>query len=131
MTTNTERRQRIAELQRQLQSDLANLEKKFRADKSALEKQCSANVASIEREIKESRAQEIQGAQEEIWKIIEGSGLSLETVLASLPKVRGSMKPSTVVHRGPDGQTWNGRGRMPQWFRTQQAANVAHHAKQA
>jgi DNA-binding protein H-NS len=125
MPTNAERHLQIENLHKQLHIDLMNLEKKFKDDRIALQKKCNADVANLEREIKECRAQEIRSAQEQIWKVIESAGLDLPTIIASLPKERSPMKPSTVLHHGPDGKSWNGRGRVPRWFREQRSSNAA------
>lgn len=53
-------------------------------------------------------------------------GLSLEALIgasASLKgitrKVRGDKGQSLAIkYRGPDGETWTGRGRMPRWLTT-------------
>lgn len=128
MPTNAEYRTQITELQKQLRIDVINLEKKFKDDKAALERKCSQDIANLERQIKEGRAQELREAQQRIWQVIEGTGLDPATILEALPRTRGPRKSSTIVHRGPDGQIWNGRGRTPRWFKTQQGSSAAHPA---
>lgn len=117
MPTNAERRQKIAELRKQLHLDLVALEKKHKENRALLEKTCSRAVFDLELAIQADKSQEIQAARQRILQVIEASGVRLEDVLASLPRPRGPMKPSTVTHRGPGGKIWNGRGRRPQWFR--------------
>lgn len=120
MPTNAERRQQIVELRKQLHLDLTALEKKHKENRALLEKTCSRAVADIELAILADKSQEIQAARQRILQVIEASGVQLEDVLVSLPRPRGPMKPSAVVHHGPGGQIWNGRGRRPQWFKPEQ-----------
>jgi len=58
-------------------------------------------------------------------------GLTLETVLPASPsagrngqsrkKRSDAGKPLSVRYRGPSGETWSGRGRMPKWLQTLEA----------
>jgi DNA-binding protein H-NS len=129
MITNLQRREEIKQLRSKLQADVAELEQKYRADVAALNKQCKEDVDRLEREIKAYQAQEIRIAQKHIQEVIERSGLDAATVYASLaedmPRQRAPMKPSTILHKGPDGQVWNGRGRKPHWFARQMEAQKA------
>ncbi|WP_149535757.1 H-NS histone family protein [Siccirubricoccus phaeus] len=59
----------------------------------------------------------------------EAAGLSVKEILATqAPPAtpdRKSRKPSTkgapVTHRGPNGETWSGRGRLPRWLAAMEA----------
>lgn len=129
MPSNLERRAKIDELRKQLKVDLANLEQKFREESTTLERKCRSDISDIEHEIKQSEAQEVRAAREKIQQIIADAGLDPAAVFAGLAGARGTqkitktrkpMKPSSVMHSGPDGKVWNGRGRAPQWFKDQQ-----------
>src|SRR5215218_889093 len=58
-------------------------------------------------------------------------GLTLETALPTLASAgqggrgrkrrRDAGQPLPVRYRGPNGETWSGRGRMPKWLQTLEA----------
>jgi DNA-binding protein H-NS len=141
MTTNLERREKIEDLRNQLQADLKALERKFREDSATLEMKCKVAISHVERDIKAAEEQELRAAREQIQKIIADAGLDPAAVFAGLSGARGAQKspkapitrkpqaPSNIRHTGPNGKIWNGRGRMPRWFKEQQDATSAqqHH----
>lgn len=131
MTTNQERREQIAELRRQLKTAVNELEKQFRNAAADLVKNCNRAITDIEREIKACEAQEMRVAREQIRAILEQTGIPAADVLASLgggKAPRKKMKPSEVRHVGPNGEAWNGRGRVPNWYKARQRAADAKEA---
>jgi DNA-binding protein H-NS len=129
MATNQERRAAIETARAQLKLDLAALEKKYREDSGALEKHCRQQIATLEREIKDAEAEEVRAARLEIQRILVAAGLRADQVLGApaikqLKAARKPTAPSTVLHTGPEGQIWRGRGPQPKWFKRQQQGEI-------
>ncbi len=62
---------------------------------------------------------------EEMRQRLEEMDLTLEDVLQRRTRRRGSRRRrreagdgAAVKYRGPEGQTWQGKGRVPQWLKT-------------
>jgi DNA-binding protein H-NS len=89
----------------QLQSKYDELEKNYKIQRSALEKQM-AQVRKLEQ----------AGAVEKIRSIMAEYGLA-PADLGTSQKSKLTKKTSTVEakFRGPNGETWTGRGRQPRW----------------
>lgn len=125
MSSNAERRARIAELQAQLKRDVATLERNFRAAAATLERECKQAVAAIEAEASQQAAAELEAARARVQQVLQETGIDSTTLLAGWKdayKVAGERRPyraPSVVHQGPNGQVWTGRGRMPGWFKAQ------------
>jgi DNA-binding protein H-NS len=74
-------------------------------------------IAELQRAAEEARAQEIQGAIEQIKKLMQDYGLSINDIVSSGKKRGGKAKADGVVQfRDNEGNTWSGRGRMPGWL---------------
>jgi DNA-binding protein H-NS len=133
MLNNFERQSQIQALRTELKTELANLERRYKEDAAALERNCRQRITAIEREISANAAQEIREAREAIRRVLESCSVDAAVVLASLPtqpnRAAGSaprkMRASTVLHHGPDGKCWNGRGRVPLWFKAAQLSSGA------
>lgn len=123
MPSNPERRAHILELQQQLQVDVATLQKNFRSAVQTLEKECRQAVAELEAEIRQQAAAEVTAARAQVGQILREAGIDAATLLAGwnarldTPGARRTYRASTVLHHGPNGKVWNGRGRMPEWFK--------------
>lgn len=94
-----------AETFAKLNEKLVQLEKTYRAERAALEKQIS-------------EAQKVHKTEAiaKIRLLMEEHGLSADQ-LSGGTKARQPKTTKTVApkYRGPEGQTWSGRGRQPKW----------------
>lgn len=93
----------------QLQAKYAQLESDFKRERAELEKQIS-----------EARRTELAGALANIRSIMNEYGITpsdLGKTSRKQQKVKnlnsGQVPPK---YRGPNGQTWTGRGRQPKWL---------------
>jgi DNA-binding protein H-NS len=135
MLTNEERYAQIEAVRQQFIADRTALERRFKDESLQLERLCTRRVAELENDIKAYAAQELRAAREEVQAILKRSGIDPAIILASIAvprekapaKERKQMKPSTVLHHGPEGKVWNGRGRVPGWFKARQATPSAQH----
>ncbi|MGG5812393.1 H-NS family nucleoid-associated regulatory protein [Falsiroseomonas sp. CW058] len=62
------------------------------------------------------------------WKAeAEENGLSFQALLPGIPTGptkaprKGSGEPLPVKYRGPNGEEWSGRGRLPRWLQAMEA----------
>ena len=90
----------------ELQAEYEQLEKKYKSERSALEKQ----IAQV-------RKSEQADAVEKIRAIMTEYGIKASELNAAT-KPQKAQKRGTVEakFRGPNGQTWTGRGRQPRWI---------------
>lgn len=78
-------------------------------------------IAELQRAAEEARVKEIQGATEQIRKLMEDFSLSIDDIVGKdKGEKRGGKakaKAAAVVQfRDNEGNTWSGRGRMPGWL---------------
>ena len=89
----------------QLKSQYEQLQSTYKRDSAALEKQ-----------IAEATKLEQANALAQIRAIMDEFGIA-PTDLGSARKQSNAKKSGTVAakYRGPNGETWTGRGRQPKW----------------
>ena len=92
---------------------LAQLEAKYKQ----LEKTYNVERAALEKQILQARKGEQSGALEKIRSLMSEYGIGLDD-LGLKKHGKTSKKTGTVVaqFRGPNGETWSGRGRQPRWL---------------
>ena len=90
----------------QLKSQYEQLQSTYKRDSAALEKQ-----------IAEATKREQANALAQIRAIMDEFGIA-PTDLGSARKPGNTKKSNTVPakYRGPNGETWTGRGRQPKWL---------------
>lgn len=90
----------------QLQAKYDQLETEYRRERAALEKQ-----------IAETKKLEQANAVAQIRSIMNEFGIA-PSDLGTARKSTKAKKPGTVAvkYRGPNGETWTGRGRQPKWI---------------
>lgn len=91
----------------QLRAKYEQLERDFKRERTELEKQIS-----------EARKSELAGAIANIRSIMTEYGITPGDLGTSGRKQQKAKKSGTVPpkYRGPNGQTWSGRGRQPTWL---------------
>jgi DNA-binding protein H-NS len=91
----------------QLQEKYNKLEADFKSERTILEKQ-----------IAEARKHEQANALAQIRSIMNEFGID-PTDIGVGKKTRkssGKSRPVAAKYRGPNGETWSGRGRQPRWL---------------
>ena len=68
---------------------------------------------ALMQQAEQARKQELSEAVEQVRKIMSDYGLSIQDIAGSSPKTRGRV---AAKYRGPNGETWSGRGRRPGWL---------------
>jgi DNA-binding protein H-NS len=91
----------------QLQAKYAELEATFKRERSALEKQ----MADVKRTEQADALAKIRSIMNEFG--IAPADLDVGKKSRKSPKQSGSV---AVKYRGPNGETWTGRGRQPKWL---------------
>ena len=73
----------------------------------------------VDKALERTSAKELKLAQEAAAKAAAEYGFSLSDVAAAAPKRASSVK-SAPKYRNPDDadQTWTGKGRQPDWYKT-------------
>lgn len=81
-------------------------------------KELQDQIAALQYKAEETRAQELDGAVQEIRALMQQYGISLQD-LNSAEKTKGkkSKQQAKVQFQDADGNTWSGRGRMPGWLK--------------
>ena len=93
---------------------LAQLQEKY----SKLEADYKRERAALEKQIAETKKVEQANALTQIRSIMNEFGIDPSDLRAD-KKTRKSSKQSIPVaakYRGPNGETWSGRGRQPRWI---------------
>lgn len=78
-----------------------------------------SKIAELQRQAEEIKAQEVAGVVEEIKTKMATYGITVADLAGSVSRKK---KPATkigtapVKFRGPNGETWSGRGLMPRWL---------------
>lgn len=80
-------------------------------------------IALLQKQADEIRSVELAQTIQEILSKMEAYGITLD----ELERIKGrsrkqsatnkSVNPAPVKYRGPNGETWSGRGLMPKWLR--------------
>lgn len=91
----------------QLQEKLSKLDADYKSARSALEKQIS-----------ETKKREQANALAQIRSIMSEFGIEPTDIRAGKKTRKSSEKsgPVAAKYRGPNGETWSGRGRQPRWL---------------
>jgi DNA-binding protein H-NS len=81
-------------------------------------KELQDQIAALQYKAEETRAQELDGAVQEIRALMQQYEISLQD-LNSAEKTKGkkSKQQAKVQFQDADGNTWSGRGRMPGWLK--------------
>lgn len=75
-------------------------------------------IAELQRAAEEARAQEVDGAIQQIKSLMQEYGINIEDLDKSSRKKAGkSAKASNIQFQDDGGNTWSGRGRMPAWLK--------------
>jgi DNA-binding protein H-NS len=85
-------------------------------------------IELLQQQAKEIKAQEYKKAIEEIQVKMTAFGITVADLQGHKSKVRKTSfttKPAAVKFRGPNGETWSGRGLMPRWLSSQVAQGRA------
>ena len=78
-------------------------------------------IALLQKQAEEIRAAELASAIQDIKTKMAAYGITVAD-LQGVAKVRGakapikSGTPAPIKYRGPNGETWSGRGLMPRWL---------------
>ncbi|WP_114969832.1 H-NS family nucleoid-associated regulatory protein [Rhodoferax ferrireducens] len=88
-------------------------------------------IEKLQKQANEIRAQEFDKTVQEILSKMTAFGITLKDLEAVKGRTRktasATAKPAAAKYRGPNGETWSGRGLTPRWL----AALVAQgHAKE-
>lgn len=83
-------------------------------------------IAKLQQQAEQIKAQEFQNAVQDIKAKMAAYGITLADLEAGKGRVRkatGSKTgtPAPIKYRGPNGETWSGRGLMPRWLAAQVA----------
>lgn len=78
-------------------------------------------IAILQKQAEEIRAQEFNQTVQEIKAKMAAFGITLADLDGgkSRPRKTGTAKsgnPAPAKYRGPNGETWSGRGLMPRWL---------------
>jgi DNA-binding protein H-NS len=84
-------------------------------------KELLAQRAALDKQIEELRQAELHSATAQVRQLVAEWGLSPEDCgfKSGIATARKQAKSTSVVaakYRGPNGETWSGRGRAPKWL---------------
>ncbi len=79
-----------------------------------------AQIALLQKQAEEIKSQEFNKTVAEIKAKMEAFGITLADLDSGKNRVRKpttkSANPAPAKYRGPNGETWSGRGLMPRWL---------------
>jgi DNA-binding protein H-NS len=79
-------------------------------------KEIQAQIDQLQRQAAEQRDHELAGAMQQIRNLMQEYGITTDD-LQSVRKKGAAKKSTAVLFRNPEtGNTWSGRGRMPNWL---------------
>ena len=87
-------------------------------------KELLAQREALDKQIEELRQAELRSAIEQVRQLIAEWRLTAEDCGFKSAAVSGSKKAKSAVaakYRGPNGETWSGRGRAPKWLEALEA----------
>lgn len=88
----------------------------IRAKRKKLEDDYRREVAALEKEIAESSKVERANAVGQIRQLMEEFNITTDD-LSTRKKAQSNSKGTVAIQfRGPNGETWTGRGRQPKWL---------------
>lgn len=80
-------------------------------------------IAALQKQAEEIKAQEFGKTVQEILAKMEAFGITVADLQGSKVRARKasstaskSSNPAPAKYRGPNGETWSGRGLMPRWL---------------
>ncbi len=80
-------------------------------------------IAALQKQAEEIKAQEFTKTVQEIQAKMEAFGITVADLQGGRGRPRKapvsaskSVNPAPVKFRGPNGETWSGRGLMPRWL---------------
>jgi len=84
-------------------------------------------IAQLQKQAEEIKTQEFDKAVQDIKTKMDAYGITVSDLQGSKSRARKapvakSGTPAPVKFRGPNGETWSGRGLMPRWLAAQVAA---------
>ena len=75
-------------------------------------------IAALQNKAEEMRIQELDGAIQKIKASMQEYGITLQDLDFAVKKKSKNSKPQAKVQfQDADGNTWSGRGRMPDWLK--------------
>jgi DNA-binding protein H-NS len=81
-------------------------------------KQLKDQIEELQRQAEEARAQEVNGAVNQIKTLMQDYGITISDLDgAGRKKSSKSGQQSNVQFQDESGNTWSGRGRMPAWLK--------------
>lgn len=83
-------------------------------------------IALLQKQAEEIKAQEYDMAVQDIKAKMDAYGITLADLQGSKNRTRKTATgkagtPAPIKYRGPNGETWTGRGLMPRWLAAQVA----------
>jgi DNA-binding protein H-NS len=88
-------------------------------------------IALLQQQAEEIKSQEFDNAVQDIKAKMSAFGITLADLNAGKARARKvggaskSSNPVAIKYRGPNGETWTGRGLMPRWLATLVASGSA------
>jgi len=78
-------------------------------------------IAALQKQAEQIKAQEFENAVQEIKEKMAAYGITLADLQGAKGRARKAASgkvgvPAPVKFRGPNGETWSGRGLMPRWL---------------
>jgi DNA-binding protein H-NS len=80
-------------------------------------KEIQDQIAALQKQAEAIRAEEMNGAVAQIKEIMAAHGISVSDLGTSARTNRKITKPAEVAYQDDSGNTWSGRGRMPNWMK--------------
>lgn len=93
--------------------------------KSLSRKELEKLARDVEKALDKIRRQDLKKVRQEMEKLAAAHGVSVEDVMATPAKTRAAPKAKAAPkYANPEDQkqTWSGRGRQPDWFKSAIAA---------
>ena len=79
-------------------------------------KEMQDQIEQLQRQAAKQRENELAGAVQEIRKLMQDYGITVDDLRPIQRKASGK-KSTSVLFRNPEtGKSWSGRGRMPKWL---------------
>lgn len=80
-------------------------------------KDLQMQIAELQRKAEKARFQEIEGAVSQIKALMQEYMITTKDLVGSAKKKASAQKaPADVQFKDEAGNTWSGRGRMPNWL---------------
>jgi DNA-binding protein H-NS len=79
-------------------------------------KEIQNQIAELQRAAEEARANEVQGAIEQIRTLMADYDLSMDDIAGAKKRGPKGKAGAKVQFQDDEGNTWSGRGRMPGWL---------------